>query len=188
MNLRLPRGAVVAIALLSGAGAWAAKDNVAHADAAFMKNAAEAGLAEIEASKLALTKAANTQVKGFAQQMVDDHTKAAEELKALAASKNVTLPTEPGMLQKAGLKALQGADGAKFDARYAEQFGVKAHEDTLRLFQNAANKSKDNDVKAFVQKTLPTLRHHLEMAKDLSKSTKAEKKASAERPAPAASR
>jgi putative membrane protein len=185
MMLRFSRSVFISAALAVGAGAWA-KDNVAHADAAFMKNAAESGIAEVEASRLALTKAANTQVKGFAQQMVDDHTKTAGELKALAASKNVSLPTGPSMMQKAGLKALRGLEGAKFDARYAEQFGVKAHEDTVRLFQNAVSKSKDGDVKAFAQKTLPTLQHHLEMAKDLSKSTAAEKKSA--KPAPAASR
>jgi putative membrane protein len=134
-------------------------------------------MAEIEASKLAVDKAANTQVKGFAQQMVDDHTKAADELKALAAAKKVTLPTEPGMKDKASLKALQGDTGAKFDVRYAQSFGVKAHQDTVRLFQNAANKSKDADVKAYAQKTLPTLQHHLEMAHDMDKSAATEQKA-----------
>lgn len=176
--------AACAAALLFAGPSWA-KDNVAHADAAFMKNAAESGMAEIEASKLALTKAGNTQVKGFAQQMVDDHTKAADELKALAASKSVSLPTEPSMMQKANLKSLQGLDGARFDARYAEHFGVKAHEDTVRLFQKAADKSKDADVKAFAQKTLPTLTHHLEMAKDLEKSTTTEKKSAGKAPAAA---
>jgi putative membrane protein len=187
MTLRFSRCILVSAALAASAGAWA-KDNVAHADAAFMKSAAEAGIAEMEASRLALSKAANTQVKGFAQQMVDDHSKAAEALKALAASKRVSLPTKPSMMQKARLKALKGIEGAKFDARYAEEYGVKAHEDTLQLFQNAVSKSKDGDVKAFAQKTLPTLQHHLEMAKDLSKSTTAEKKSAKSAPAPAASR
>ena len=169
------RSLVVVAALVVGTSAWA-KDNAAHADASFMKNAAESGLAEVEASRMASTKAANTQVKGFAQQMIDDHTKANDELKALAASKNITLPTEPDLVLKARLKALSGEQGAKFDDRYAEQFGVKAHEDSLRLFQNAANKSKDAEVKAFAQKQLPTLQHHLEMAKDLRKTTRAERK------------
>jgi putative membrane protein len=160
----------LAVLLLAGS-AWA-KDNVAHVDAAFMKNAAEAGLAEVEASKLAASKATNTQVKSFAQQMVDDHSKANDELKALAASKGVTLPTEPSMAQKAKLKLLQGADGAHFDKRYAESFGVKAHEDTVNLFQKEAQKAKDPEVKAWAEKTLPTLQHHLEMAKDMDKSVK----------------
>ena len=171
MTALIRRFVPVLAALLLAGGAWA-KDNVAHVDAAFMKNAAEAGLAEVEASKLAASKATNTQVKSFAQQMVDDHSKANDELKALAASKGVTLPTEPSMAQKAKLKLLQGADGANFDKRYAESFGVKAHEDTVSLFQKESQKAKDAEVKAWAEKTLPTLQHHLEMAKDMDKSVK----------------
>lgn len=166
-----PRFAPVLAVLLLAGSAWA-KDNVAHVDAAFMKNAAEAGLAEVQAGQAAASKASNTQVKSFAQQMVDDHSKANDELKSLAASKGVTLPTEPSMAQKAKLKLLQGTDGAKFDQRYSESFGVKAHEDTVSLFQKEAQKAKDPDVKAWAEKTLPTLQHHLEMAKDMDKSVK----------------
>lgn len=176
MNPVIRRTVTTLAAVLLAGSAWA-KDNVAHVDAAFMKNAAEAGLAEVEAAKLAATKATNTQVKSFAQQMVDDHTKVADELKALATSKGVTLPTEPSMMQKAKLKTLESADGATFDKRYADSFGVKAHEDTVSLFQKEASKAKDADVKAWAEKTLPGLQHHLEMAKDLQKSTDAEKKA-----------
>jgi hypothetical protein len=58
-------------------------------------------------------------------------------------------------------------DDAKFDERYARNFGVKAHESTIKLFQEAAQNAKDADVKAWAQKTLPSLQHHLEMAQAL---------------------
>jgi len=190
------RRTALATVLALAAGSVFAKDNAAHADASFMKKAAESGLTEVEAAKLAVSKATHTQVKGFAQQMIDDHTKANEELKALAAAKNVTLPTEPGLKHKAQLKLLDGADGAKFDERYAKTFGVKAHDETVRLFQQAVQKTKDAEVKAFAEKTLPKLQHHLEMAKDLNravagdKGDKADKadKGKAAPAAPAASR
>lgn len=172
----------------SAAQAARAATKPARADAAFMKQAAQNGHAEVEGSKLALTKAVNTQVKGFAQQMVDDHTKSSEELKALAASKGVKLPTEPSMAQKARLKLLQGADGAEFDKRYAEQLGVKAHEDTLKLFQKAAANAKDPDVKAFATKTLPALQHHLQMARELKGVTDKQSAAKDDRPARGASK
>ena len=161
--------ALAAAALLLVGSAWA-KDNVAHVDASFMKNAAEAGLAEVAAGKIAASKAGNTQVKGFAQQMVEDHGKVGDELKALAASKGVKLPTEPSIAQRAKIKMLESSDGANFDKRYAESFGVKAHEDTVSLFQKEGQKAKDADVKAWAEKTLPALQHHLEMAKDMEKS------------------
>jgi putative membrane protein len=144
---------------------------LSRADAAFLKQAAQNGHAEVESSKLAVTKAANTQVKGFAQQMVDDHTKANQELAALAASKGVEVPNEPSVAQKAKMKVLSSADGANFDKRYADSMGVAAHQDTIKLFQKAASGANDPDVKAFASKTLSTLQHHLQMAQDLKTAT-----------------
>jgi putative membrane protein len=140
----------------------------ARSDASFMKEAAQAGSAEIEASKLAQTKAQRTDVKTFAQTMIDDHTKVADELKALAASKKVELPTGPSITQKGELKLIDAGADAKFDERYVKAFGVKAHEDAVKLFEQAAKEAQDADVKAFAQKTLPGLQHHLEMARSLS--------------------
>jgi putative membrane protein len=163
---------------------------LARADAAFLKQAAQNGHAEVESSKLALTKAVNTQVKGFAQQMVDDHTKTGQELAALAASKGVEVPKEPSVAQKAKLKMLSAADGANFDKRYADSMGVAAHQDTLKLFQKAAAGATDPDVKAFASKSLPTLQHHLQMAQELKTATAkdGDKKASGDTKPPAAAK
>jgi putative membrane protein len=140
---------------------------VAHADASFLKQAAENGNAEVESSKLALTKATNDKVKAFAQQMIDDHTKAGNELKALATSKGVEVSSEPSLMQQGKLKLLSTADGAKFDQKYADEMGVKAHEDTVKLFEKASREAKDPEVKAWAAKTLPTLKTHLEHARTL---------------------
>ena len=106
-------------------------------------------------------------MKAFAEKMIADHTKVSDELKQLAASKKVDLPAEPSVKQKAELKLVSAADGDAFDARYAKAFGVKAHEETIKLFEEAAKDSKDADVKGWAAKTLPALKHHLEMAKAL---------------------
>lgn len=149
-------------------GSHAGRDNkLAHADSAFLKQAAQNGHAEVESSKLALTKASNEKVKAFAQQMVDDHTKNNEELAALAKSKGVDVPTEPSLMQKGKMKLLEHSDGQDFDRRYVESMGVKAHEDTIKLFRKGAADAKDPDVKAFAEKTLPKLEHHLQMAQEL---------------------
>jgi len=153
--------------ILGALGSFAATAAHARSDAAFMKEAAQAGNAEVEASKLAQTKAQRADVKTFAQTMIDDHTKVGDELKALAASKKVELPTGPSVMQKGELKMIDAGADAKFDERYVKAFGVKAHEDTVKLFQEAASEAKDADVKAFAQKTLPGLQHHLEMARSL---------------------
>lgn len=147
-----------------------ARDRVPAADSDFLKQAAQDGNAEIEASKLAQSKATNPDVKSFASQMVDDHTAAAEELKKIADAKGVKVPTEPSLMQKAKLKLLAAADGEKFDQRYTEDFGVKAHQDTVKLFQKEIANGKDPDVKAFAQKTLPKLQHHLSLASTMEAS------------------
>jgi putative membrane protein len=139
----------------------------ARADANFLEQAAQNGLAEVQASRLALEKATQAEVKAFAQKMVDDHTKSNAELSSLAAAKRVKVPTEPSLMQRAKLRLLGTADGANFDARYVEQMGIEAHEDTIELFRKAAADAQDADVKAFASKTLPTLEHHLQMARQL---------------------
>ena len=157
----------------------AAPSKLARADIAFLTKAAQAGHAEVESSKIAVDKAVNTQVKGFAQQMVDDHGKASAELASLAAAKGVKLPDGPSVMQKTKIKLLAARDGAGFDRQYASGMGVSAHEDTVKLFQKAAREAKDPDVKAFASKTLPTLEHHLKMARELKAVTDKEGNAKA---------
>ncbi len=147
------------------------RSNVARGDVKSMKQAAESGLAEVQGSQLAVDKASSEQVKAFAQKMIDDHTKVNDELKQLAAKKGVELPTEPSSAHKARLKMLSGAEGAEFDRQYAENLGVKAHEDSLKLFQDAAKASQDAEVKAFFASHVPALAEHLKMAKELSAAT-----------------
>ena len=165
------------VALAAGLDAHAADtSNLYHQDKSFLKDAAEGGNTEVEASQVALSQSTSADVKTFAQQMVDDHGKAGSELKALADQKGVKVSDTPSTLQKAEIKMLSGRKGSSFDQHYAESIGVKAHEDTVKLFQKEVDKGTDADVKAWAQKTLPALQHHLEMARELKTKTDAEPK------------
>ncbi len=148
---------------------------VAGSDSAFLKQAAQNGNTEVEASKIALAKSSNPQIKTFAQQMIDEHTKTGDELKTLASSKGVEVPDKPSVAQSAKIKLLDAMSGANFDKRYASVVGVTAHQDTVKLFQKASSNAKDADIKAFASKTLPSLQHHLEMAQTLKASTAGDK-------------
>lgn len=159
-------------AVVPGASA-APASKLTHKDSAFLKQAAENGHAEVEGSKLAVQKSGSADVKAFAQQMVDDHTKAGDELAALASSKGLDVSKDPSVIQKGKLKVLGARDGASFDRHYAESVGVEAHKDTVKLFEKAAKNSDDADVKAFAAKTLPTLQHHLQAAETLQGTTRA---------------
>ena len=161
----LLHGATLAAALFLSSAAVA--QAVAEDDAAFMKQAAHNGHAEVVASKLAQQQASSANVKAFAQRMVEDHTKTNAELEQLATSKGVQLPKEPDAVQQAKVQALGGLSGAAFDKQYVEQMGVTAHEQTIALFQRGASNARDPQIKAFAAKTLPALQHHLEMARAL---------------------
>ena len=164
------------VALAASLGAHAADAKLSHQDKSFLKDAAEGGNAEVEASKVALAQSGSADVKAFAQQMVDDHGKAGTELKGLADQKGVKVDDEPSTVKKAEIKVLSGRKGSSFDQHYADSIGVKAHEDTVKLFQKEVDKGTDADVKAWAQKTLPALQHHLEMARALKAKTDAEPK------------
>jgi putative membrane protein len=104
-------------------------------------------------------------VKEFGEQMVTDHTKANDELQAVAAKKNVTLPTDLDAKQAAVRDRLAKESSKKFDRAYMAAM-VTDHKEDVAEFERAS-KSSDPDVKAFAAKTLPTLREHLKMAKQV---------------------
>lgn len=133
-------------------------------DRDFMKNAAEAGLAEVQAARLAVNKGTDQQLKNYARRLIDDHTKANERLHKLAQAKGVSLPSDPSVAQKAKLEMLQAADGADFDRRFAENLGIEAHRSVIDLFRKEVAQGRDPQVKAFAQQTLPTLQRHLQTA------------------------
>jgi putative membrane protein len=144
--------------------------NLSHSDRNFITKAAEGGMAEVELGKLATQKAQDPQVKQFGQRMVDDHSKANEKLKQVAASKNVTLPSESSKDAKREEDKLNKLSGEKFDKEYMSHM-VSDHKKDVSEFRSAS-KSKDADVKQFASETLPTLEQHLQMAESIHKSTK----------------
>jgi len=159
------RGAILSAAFLF-AGPLLADDPDSQAQN-FVSQASAAGMAEIDAAKLALKKSQSSDVKTFAQHIIDDHTKAGEELKVIAQKQKLELPDSPAMVDQAKAKVLD-VRNESFDAAYANN-QVSAHEDAVKLFTDAANNSSDTQIKAFAQKTLPVLQQHLEMAQELAK-------------------
>ena len=102
--------------------------------------------------------------------MIDDHTRANDELKALAKQKNLEVSTDAELMSKAKAMILQVRDGENFDKAYANN-QVVAHEQAIELYQKAAA-GDDAEVSAWAKKTLPKLEHHLQMAKELQSKTR----------------
>jgi putative membrane protein len=140
---------------------------IAQGDRDFADQATQSGLAEVQSSRLALTRSRSAQVKAFAQQMIDDHMRTNQELAGLAAPKGIQPPTAPSAAQRAQLQQLTSADAQSFDRQYVELMGVKAHQDTIDLFQRQARDGADPDLRGFAARTLPALQHHLQMAQQL---------------------
>ena len=149
----------------------AATDSVSSAikdDAEFAVAAANGGMAEVALSKIAEEKATDPKVKEFAKQMIKDHSKANDELKTLATSKNITLPSAPNEEKQKAAADLGGKNGSDFDKAYITQM-KKDHEQTVKLFEDAQKEVKDAELKAFIDKTLPVIKAHAEHVKSLDK-------------------
>ncbi len=142
----------------------AGKSMVVRGDRSLMNDMANGNHAEINMGKMALEKSQNAEVKKFAQQMVDDHTKALGELQQLAQSKNVKLPDGAGPVNTTKATALKALSGETFDSQYMKRTGVGAHEATLKLLQKVETSAKDADLKALAAKMKPTVQEHLKMA------------------------
>jgi putative membrane protein len=149
--------------------AAASEGTVAATDVAFAKEAATGGLAEVDLGNLAKDKASNPEVKQFGERMVTDHSKVNDELKDWAQKKNVTLPSDLDAKHKALHERLSKLDGAAFDKAYMDEM-VTDHVKDVAAFKKHA--TKDEDLKAFVAKTLPTLEDHLKQAKDVQAKVK----------------
>lgn len=155
----------VAAALLMLACAGDASEGGKKSDG-FAKEAAQGGMAEVQMGKLAAERGGSAVVKLFGQRMIDDHTKANMELNQLAAGKNIALPQELSSEQKSMMEKLSKLAGADFDKQYVDMM-VDDHEHDVEAFQTQSEKGDDAEVRAFATKTLPTLRDHLQMIKDI---------------------
>ncbi|RAJ97839.1 putative membrane protein [Larkinella arboricola] len=138
-------------------------------DSEFAIKAASGGLMEVELGKLAEQKAQSKQVKDFGAMMVADHSKANEELKTLAASKNISIPATLSEDHQKHVDDLSKLSGAEFDKEYVRLM-VDDHKEDIDLFKEASFDAKDPDIKAFAGKTLPTLQKHYDAVKAIQSS------------------
>ena len=133
----------------------------------FMTKAASGGMMEVELGNLAQQKAQSPDVKDFGKMMVTDHTKANDQLKQLAAQKNITLPDSMSDAHMDHVKELREKTGADFDDAYMDLM-VSDHEEDVELFQDAAENLEDAEIKNFAATTVATLQKHLDRARQIN--------------------
>jgi putative membrane protein len=140
---------------------------VAAADSKFLREAAEGGMMEVQAARMAQEKATSENVKAFAKQLEQDHSKANEELKQLAAEKKVDLPADLGEKHQKHISKLEKLSGAEFDREYMKLM-VDDHKKDVKSFKKQADRAMDSDVKTFAADKVPVLEQHLSQAQQLN--------------------
>jgi putative membrane protein len=146
------------------------------ADREMMADLIHNNYAEIETGKMALEKSQNTQVKNFAQRMIDDHQQMSKDLQQLAKTKGLTLPQGTDLQHKALSTALGVLNGDAFNSQYIRRVGIGDHERTIELLKKAQTQAQDPDIKAMAQKSLPKIQEHLSMARKIEASLSASEK------------
>ena len=135
-------------------------------DQQFIMETAQGNQAEVQAGKLAAQKASDPGVKRFAQKLVDDHTKANQQLQSLPGANQALQSASPPDDKRQEIDQLSGLSGKEFDRAFIDQM-VQDHEKAVSKFQEVASSATDPQVKQFASQTLPTLQKHLEQAKAL---------------------
>ncbi len=159
---------ILAVATFAAGGA-SAKDKEMKAggmDATFIPKAASGGITEVELGKMAADKGASQEVKDFGSQMVKDHSMANDELKEVAGKMNVTVPDKVDAKHRMMIDKMSAMSGAAFDKAYASGM-VKAHKEDIALFEQADKTVKNDDLKSFIEKTIPVMKEHLAMIEKL---------------------
>jgi putative membrane protein len=144
--------------------AQAEQPHVADVDRDFVTEAAQGGLTEVRLGELAEHQAKSTEVKDFGQRMVEDHGQANDKLKQIAEQKGIELPRDLSEDAQAIYEELQGKSGAEFDQAYMNEM-VSDHEHDVAAFEDYVENAKDPELRSFAEETLPTLKEHLEQAK-----------------------
>ena len=127
-------------------------------------------MTEVELGKLAQEKGSNQAVRDFGKRMVDDHTRANNQVADLARARNITLPSQPDTRHREAAERLMTMRGDDFDRQYL-QIMLDDHQQTVAKLEQRASDAQDPEIPRFASQTLPTLREHLEMVRGLVNGT-----------------
>jgi len=154
-----------------------ATNTVTASDRSFMDEAAQGGMAEVQLGQLAEQNAQSQDVKNFGKKMVEDHSRANDQLKEIAKENNVTLPAKLDVKDEATLQRLSKLHGEAFDKAYMKDM-VADHKKDIAAFRNEADTGKDTQVKNWASQTVSILDGHLKLAEQVNTKVGAETAAS----------
>lgn len=137
-------------------------------DSAFVMKAAVGGMLEVESGNVALQNSTNERVKAFANTLVTDHTKANGELMGYAAEHGMTLPTSLPAKEQMHIDGMKKMQGKAFDKHFIDMM-LTDHKNDISEFEKQAVSTSEAGLKAFAERTLPTLKAHRDTVMALSK-------------------
>lgn len=137
------------------------EDSNMESDADFVSNAVASNYAEIELARLAADRSKDPEVKKVASMLVMEHTKTLGELKTLAQAKGITVPTDGGEDAKNQAEKFAGKEAEDFNKDWCKEM-IDKHEKSINQYEKRMDKTEDAELKAWLGKTVPHLRNHLE--------------------------
>ena len=150
----------------SPAGGETSPTSLSSRDRTFVMQAGQLSMMEVELGRLAVQRGSSAGVKQYGQEMVEDHTRANQELMQLAMQKKVELPTEMSTQNTALIDRLSGLSGKSFDTAY-KQAMIDSHNQAIALFQAQSQQGQDPQLKAWATQKLPKLQAHLDMVNQM---------------------
>ncbi|MEG4963161.1 MULTISPECIES: DUF4142 domain-containing protein [unclassified Microcoleus] len=150
----------------SPTGGETSPNSLSSRDRTFVMQAGQLSMLEVQLGRLAVQRGSSAGVKQYGQEMVEEHTRANQELMQLAMQKEVELPTEMSSQNTALTDRLSGLSGTSFDTAY-KQAMIESHNQAIALFQAQSQQGQDPDLKAWATKTLPNLQAHLQMVNQM---------------------
>ena len=152
----------------SGGGLTGGARKVSDGDNVFLRSAIQAGLYEVEISRRAAQRVQSSRVKQFARLLAEHHTASNDQLRRLAASKDVQLPNDMSEEKKQRIAALEKNGGTAFDRAFVREVGIADHQADIKLFEDAVRSAEDSDIRNWANRTLIVLREHLATAQGLA--------------------
>jgi len=140
-------------------------DDKKFSDSHFVDHAYTAGQNEVIMNRMALERSRNEDVRKFAQKMIEDHGKANQELTLIVSELKIAVPDKPLPEQEKDLKHLTSNEIKDFDKEFMDHM-VMDHEKAVKLFEQGSKDLKNDKLKSFASKTLPTIKEHLKLAKE----------------------
>lgn len=173
--LHFSGAAAFCFVLATGAGATSQNQAAKHTratnggynDETSIRTAAETSMSQVDLGKLAEQKAADPEVKKFAQQMAEEHTKLTEELKQLGSSEHINLPTSVARKDADSHRQLQKESGAGFDKNYTQQVASELAKE-IGEFKRGASATTKPALKEFYERNQSTLENELQQARQLA--------------------